>query len=91
MIEGVQLILGKDWLDTMNPLVDWRSNTVYLLNGTQLEPIRGIREESGTHCQIVNKGLNGLQHYFRDLKEGERTPTVDLVGKMAMLQLPAFW
>ena len=29
MMEGVQLILGKDWLDIMNPLVDWRSNTVF--------------------------------------------------------------
>ena len=33
MMEGVQLILGKDWLDIMNPLVDWRSNTVFLRNG----------------------------------------------------------
>ena len=33
MMEGVQLILGKDWLDIMNPLVDWWSNTVYLRNG----------------------------------------------------------
>ena len=64
---------------------------VYLRNGTQLEPIRGIREKSGTHCQIVDKGLKGLQHYFRDLKEGERTPTADLVGKVATLQSPSFW
>ena len=34
MMEGVHLILGKDWLDTMNPLVAWRSNTVYLRNGS---------------------------------------------------------
>ena len=49
MMEGVQLILGKDWLDIMNPLVDWRSNTVFLRNGSQLEPIQGIREKFGTH------------------------------------------
>ena len=91
MMEGVQLILGKDWLDIMNPLVDWRSNTVYLRNGSQLEPVQGIREKSGTHCQIVDKGLNGLQHYFRDLKQGERTPTADLAGKVATLRSPSFW
>ena len=50
MMEVVQLILGKDWLDIMNPLVDWWSNTVYLRNGLQLEPIQGIREKSSTHC-----------------------------------------
>ena len=91
MMVGVQLILGKDWLDIMNPMVDWRSNTVYLRNGSQLEPIQGIREKSGTHCQIVDKGLNGLQHYFRDLKHGERTPTTDLVAKVAILRSPTFW
>ena len=34
MMEGVQLIHGKDWLDIQNPLVDWRSNTVFLRNGS---------------------------------------------------------
>ena len=91
MMEGVQLIVGKYWLDIMNPLVNWRSNTVYLWNGSQLEPIQGIREKSGTHCQIIDKGLNGLQHYFRDLKQGERTSTTDLVGKVATLRSPTFW
>ena len=43
MMEGVQLTLGKDWLGIMNPLVDWRSNMVYLRNGSPLEPIQGIR------------------------------------------------
>ena len=91
MMEGVQLILGKDWLDIMNPLVDWRSNTVYLRNGSQLEPIQGIREKSGTHCQIVDRGLSGLQHYFRDLRKGDQSPTTDLEGQLALLQTPKFW
>ena len=34
MMEGIQLILGKDWLDIMNPLVDWLSNTLYVRNGS---------------------------------------------------------
>ena len=88
MMEGIQPILGKDWLDIMNPLVDWRSNTVFLRHGSQLEPIQGIREKSGTHCQIVDKGLNGLQCYFRDLKQGDRSPTTDLGRKLAVLSSP---
>ena len=91
MMEGVQLILGKDWLDIMNPLVDWRSNTVYLRNGSQLEPIQGIREKSGTQCQIVDRGLSGLQHYFRDLSKEDQSPTADLEGQLALLQTPTFW
>ena len=75
----------------MNPLVDWRSNTVFLRNGSQLVPIQGIREKSGTHCQIVDRGLNGLQCYFRDLKQGDRSPTTDLGRKLAVLSSPQFW
>ena len=26
MMDGIQVILGRDWLDTVNPLVDWRTN-----------------------------------------------------------------
>ena len=26
LMEGFDLVLGKDWLDTVNPLIDWRSN-----------------------------------------------------------------
>ena len=91
MMERVQLILGKDWLDIMNPLVDWRSSTVSLRNDSHLEPIQGIREKSGTHCQIVDKGLNGLQCYFRDLKQGDRSPTIELGRKLAVLSSPQFW
>jgi len=91
MMEGVQLILGKDWLDMMNPLVDWRSNTVFLRHGSQLEPVQGIREKSGTHCQIVDKGLNGLQCYFRDLRRDVGSPTTDLGHQLAVLSSPQFW
>ena len=47
MMEGIQLILGKDWLDSVNPLVDWRSNIMYLRYGSQLEPIKGVMMKSG--------------------------------------------
>ena len=75
----------------MNPWVDWQSNTVFLQNGSQLEPIQGIREKSGTHCQIVDRGLNGLQCYFRGLKQGDRSPTTDLGRKLAVLSSAQFW
>ena len=28
LLDGISIILGKDWLDTLIPLIDWRSNTV---------------------------------------------------------------
>ena len=34
MMDRMHLILGKGWLDIMNQLVDWRSNTMYLRNGS---------------------------------------------------------
>ena len=29
LMRGFDLVLGKDWLDVVNPLIDWRSNRIY--------------------------------------------------------------
>ena len=89
MMEGIQLILGKDWLDIMNPLVDWQSNMMWLRNGQQLEPIEGIRVKFGNVGQIVDKGLPGLQHTLGILKGTASTPTIVNWGdKLKKLYLP---
>ena len=36
MMEGFNLILGKDWLDMVNPLVDRRNNRVSIRSRDQL-------------------------------------------------------
>ena len=30
LMKGYDVVLGKDWLDMMNPLIDWRSNRMYI-------------------------------------------------------------
>ena len=30
LMAGVDIVLGKDWLYIMNPLIDWYSNTMYI-------------------------------------------------------------
>ena len=30
LMEGLQVILGRDWLDTVNPLIDWKTNSLVL-------------------------------------------------------------
>ena len=30
LTEGFDLVLGKDWLDMVNPLIDWRNNHMYI-------------------------------------------------------------
>ena len=92
MMEGIQLILGKDWLDSVNPLVDWRSNIMYLRYGSQLEPIKGVMMKSGQCNQIVDKGLPGLQCYFGVLRNSSKFPTDDKLGpRLAELYSPHFW
>ena len=46
LMDGISVVLGKDWLDTLNPLIDWRSNTVYLRVGDKLHKVQG--QESNT-------------------------------------------
>ena len=29
LVEGFDLVLGKDWLNMVNPLIDWRNNCMY--------------------------------------------------------------
>ena len=71
MMEGIDLILGKDWLDMVNPLVDWRSNTVYIHSGGQLHRVSGIPAEEVKPCGIVDQGINGLRDNFTQFAEGE--------------------
>ena len=30
LMKGYDIVLGKDWLDMVNPLIDWRSNCMYI-------------------------------------------------------------
>ena len=64
MMEGIQVILGRDWLDTVNPLVDWRTNSLVLRNGDKLEVVQGMKMSDVKRCNIVDRGLTGLQHAF---------------------------
>ena len=67
MMEGIQVILGRDWLDIVNPLVDWRTNSLVLRNGNKLEVIQGIKTSEVASCKILDRGLTGLQHAFHSL------------------------
>ena len=58
------MILGKDWLDMVNPLVDWCSNTVYIRSGDQLHRVSGIPSAEVKPCGIVDRGLSGLENNF---------------------------
>ena len=60
MMEGFSVILGKDWLDALNPLVDWRSNTVYLRVGNELHKVQDHSTGSLKSYGIKDQGLNGL-------------------------------
>ena len=43
MMEGIEVILGRDWLDSVNPLVNWRTNSLVLRIGDKLEVVQGIQ------------------------------------------------
>ena len=41
LMEGFNIVLGQDWLDMVNPLIDWRSNRMYIRQGDQLHIVSG--------------------------------------------------
>ena len=60
LMDGISVILGKDWLDTLNPLIDWRSNTVYLHVGDKLHKVQGHGSSKAQPSGIKDRGFSGL-------------------------------
>ena len=87
------MILGKDWLDTLNPLIDWRSNTMYMRAGDKLQKLQDHNSSPAQPSGIKDKGLSGLQDSFSVLQRDSSTNLLfgkwgDLYSKLASLQ---FW
>ena len=72
-MEGFDLILGKDWLNMVNPLVDWHSNTVYIQFGDQLHRVSGILAEEVKPCGIKDRVLARLKDNFSQLHQESDT------------------
>ena len=71
LMEGFDLVLGKDWLDMDNPLIDWRNNRMYIRQGDQLHIVSS--DPNVQPCGIKDQGLNGLQHSFSLLHSSAST------------------
>ena len=92
LMEGVDVILGQDWLHRMNPFVDWRVNSLVIRSGDKLEVIPGLKKKKVTQCKIVDRGLPGLQHSFSFLKEQSAAyPSQNWGEQLARLNSPTFW
>ena len=48
-MEGIHIILGRDWLDSVNQLVDWKTNSLVLRKGDGLEMVQKLRHSASQH------------------------------------------
>ena len=64
LMDGISIVLGKDLLDALNPLIDWRSNIVYLRVGDKLHKVQGQKSSTVQLSGIKDRGLPGLQDSF---------------------------
>ena len=62
LMRGFDVVLGKDWLDAVNPLIDWRQNRLYIKQGDQLHILLG--DPNVQPYMIKDKGLTGLKDNF---------------------------
>ena len=90
-MKGYDIVLGKDWLDMVIPLIDWRSNCIYIRQGDQLHIVSG--DPNVQPCRIKDRGLPGLQN---SLSSKQQSETTDLQfgrwGELfAQLASPQFW
>ena len=58
LMKGYDVLLGKDWLDMVNPLIYWRNNCMYIRQGDQLHVVLG--DPNVQPCGIKDQGLSGL-------------------------------
>ena len=91
LMKGYDVVLGKDWLDMVNPLIDWRSNCMYIKQGDQLHVVLG--DPNVQPCGIKDRGLPGLRN---SLSSAQKSETTDLQfgrwGELfAQLAFPQFW
>ena len=73
LMQGFDVVLEKDWLDMVNPLIEWRQNTIYIKQRDQLHILSG--DPNVQPCGIKDQGLTGLQDNFSRLHD---TATTDL-------------
>ena len=73
MMEGFDLILGKNWLNLVNPLVDWHSNIVFIRSSDQLHCVSGTPAAEVKPCGIKGQGLARLQNNFPQLHQESST------------------
>ena len=63
MMEGFDLILGKDWLDMVNPLVDWCSNTVFIRLGDGEVNDEKIQDKLDKVFKVQTGKVNSLNSF----------------------------
>ena len=59
------MILGRDWLDMANPLIDWKRNSLVLRVNNELKIVEGVRSKNMISCKIFDKGFPSLQNMYR--------------------------
>ena len=93
LMDGISIVLGKDWLDMLNPLINWRSNTVYLRVGDKLQKVQGQDTSAVQPSGIKDKGLSGLRDSFSVLQQGSSTTlSFGKWGELySRLASPQFW
>ena len=62
-----------------------------LRNGNSLEVVQGVGTQNVKSCNIIDRGLPGLQYVFTSLNDSGAKPTEKWGEQLARLSSPRFW
>ena len=62
-----------------------------LRNGNSLEVVQGVGTQNVKSCNIIDRGLPGLQQIFTSLNDSDAKPTEKWGEQLARLSSPRFW
>ena len=83
LLHEVDLVLGVNWLQLVNPVVDWSSGKVYLPNAVHTALLQGDRLKD--HVKVGTVMVLVGEEQLKAMNESEDK------NKIAVLKCPKFW
>ena len=83
LLHEVDLVLGVNWLELVNPVTDWSSGEVYLPNTVHTTLLQG--DWLSSHMKVGTMTMLARQQEFQQMNEAE------VQKKISILKSPKFW
>ena len=83
LLHGVELVLGMNWLQAVNPLIDWSGPRMYVGSDDHLSAVRGQ--------WLASTEVPGTVKVVQDANLEDSIVDTKFCSSLKVLQTPTFW